>query len=108
MELVILNTSILTSEGTFNLKNISLEEARDIIKENKENFISAIGHQSTAEILTTLLGVNIEMNRINFVQEKGQKALVFKLLARAEEGRILTIEEIEEIGYKFQLLEKLN
>ncbi len=105
MKLVILNTSILTSEGTFNLKNISLEEARDIMK---ENFISAIGHQSTAEILTTLLGVNIEMNRINFVQEKGQKALVFKLLARAEEGRILTIEEIEEIGYKFQLLEKLN
>ena len=44
------------------------------------------------------------MNRIMFEQQEGQKALVFKLLGRPEEGKILTTEEIEQIGYKFQLL----
>ena len=63
-----------------------------------------IRHQSTADILTTLLGVQVPMNRIMFEQEQGQKALVFKLLGRPEEGKILTQQEIEEIGYRFQIL----
>ena len=101
-KLAILNTSILTCEGEYKLERISLEEARDLIKNNE--FVSAIGHKSTAEILTMLLGEKIEENRIMFEQEQGQEALVFKLLGRPEEGKILTQQEIEEIGYKFQLL----
>ena len=102
----ILNTSILTCEGEYKLEQISLEEARDLIKNNE--FVSAIGHKSTAEILTMLLGEKIEENRIMFEQEVGQKCLVFKLNGRPEEGKILTKEEIEAIGYKFQLLTKIK
>ena len=36
------------------------------------------------------------MNRINFVQEQHQEALVFKLLGRPEEGKLLTLSEIED------------
>lgn len=104
----ILNTSILTSEGTFKLKDIDLEDAKNMIKNNKDSLLSAVGHQSTADILTTLLNTKISMNRINFVQEVNQKALVFKLLGRPEEGKILTEEEINKIGYKFQLLERIS
>ena len=50
----------------------------------------------------------IKMNRINFVQEQHQEALVFKLLGRPEEGKLLTLSEIEEIGYKFQMLIKIE
>lgn len=102
----ILNTSILTCEGDYKLRQITLNEARDLIKNNE--FVSAIGHKSTAEILTTLLEEKIEENRINFVQDVGQKCLVFKLLGRPEEGKILTIDDIINIGYKFQLLERLK
>ena len=108
MELAILNTSIITSEGVFSLRDISLEEARKLAIDNRDNLLSAVGHQSTAEILTTLLGVEIKMNRINFVQEQHQEALVFKLLGRPEEGKILTLSEIEGIGYKFQVLIKIE
>ena len=101
-KLAILNTSILTNSGDFELKDITLHEAIDLVNNNELD--SAIGHQSTAEILTTLLGVEIPMNRQMFKQEPGQQALVFKLLSRPEEGKILTKEEIEAIGYKFQLL----
>lgn len=108
MELAILNTSIMTSEGVFSLRDISLEEARKLAIDNRDNLLSAVGHQSTADILTTLLGVEIKMNRINFIQEQHQEALVFKLLGRPEEGRILTLSEIEGIGYKFQTLIKIE
>lgn len=106
MKLAVLNTSILTTEGTFTLKDITLEEAKNLVKEN--NILSAVGHQSTADILTTLLETEVPMNRIQFAQETGQKALVFKLNGRPEEGKILTAEEIEAIGYKFQLLTKIS
>ena len=102
MKLAILNTSILTVTGTFELKDITLQEAQQLVQDNE--ILSAVGHQSTADILTTLLNVTVSMNRIMFEQETGQKALVFKLLGRPEEGKILTQQEIEEIGYKFQLL----
>lgn len=107
MKLAILNTSILTTEGTFKLTGITLEEAQKIVKENEGNILSAVGHQATADILTELLNTEIPMNRINFAQEEGQKALVFKLNGRAPEGVILNREQIEEIGYKFQILEKI-
>ena len=106
MKLAVLNTSILTTEGTFTLKDITLEEAKNLVTENK--ILSAVGHQSTADILTTLLETEIPMNRIQFAQETGQKALVFKLNGRPEEGKILTAEEIAAIGYKFQLLTKIS
>jgi len=101
----ILNTSILTSEGTFSLKSITLSDAQKLVQENE--ILSAVGHQSTAEILTELLGIEIQVNRIQFEQQKGQQALVFKLNGRAPEGKILSMEDIETIGYKFQLLDKL-
>lgn len=107
-KLAILNTSILTSEGEYKLKDITLEEARKLIKKNEDNLLSVVGHQSTVEIINTLLNSNIEMNRITFDQEIGQIGLVFKLIKRPPEGSILTKEQLEEYGYKFQLLEKIK
>ena len=106
-KLALLNTSILTTAGNYTLTDITLEQARQIVSDYSGNLDSAIGHQSTAEIMTTLLGVDIPVNRQMFVQDVGQKALVFKLNGRTEEGRILTAAEIETIGYKFQVLERL-
>ena len=103
MKVTILNSAILTSTGEFKLSDISLSDAKELIK---EGFTSAIGHESTAEIITTLLETEVKMNRIQFAQEVGQVALIFKLLSRHEEGKILNIQEIEKIGYKFQKLER--
>jgi len=48
------------------------------------------------------------MDRTPFEQQTGQQALVFKLNGRAPEGVILSIAEIEAMGYKFQLLTKIS
>jgi hypothetical protein len=37
--------------------------------------------------------------------EKNDVALVFQLLTRLEEGRVLTEEELQNISYKFYLVE---
>lgn len=105
-KLALLNTSILTTAGTYTLKDITLIQARQIVADNADNLDSAIGHQSTAETMTTLLGADVPVNRQMFTQEVGQQALVFKLNDRPEEGKILTAAEIEAIGYKFQLLSR--
>lgn len=104
--ITILNTSILTTTGTFKLNDITLDEAKNLVHNNE--ILSAVGHKSTADILTTLLEKEIPANRIEYAQNVNEKALVFKLNGRPEEGKILTADEIEQIGYKFQLLTKLS
>lgn len=105
MTIAILNTPILTGEGTYKLSSITLEQAQKLVNEN--DFDSYIGHQATSEILSILLGTEVPMNRQQFKQEIGQKAIIFKLNSRLQEGQVLTtMQEIESIGYTFQLLER--
>jgi len=101
MKLAILNTRsfVFISEGDYSLRKINLEEAQQLAQEYE--ILSAVGHVSTAEILTELLGVHVPVNPIMFVQEPGQIALIFKLRGRLPEGKILNREEIENIGYDF-------
>jgi len=101
MKTAVLNTSILTSFGEYRYTEVSLEDAREMVKRGVESYV---GHQSTCDILKTLLGVNIPMNRAQYSQKVGDIALVFKLNGRPEEGKILTASEIEAIGYKFGML----
>ena len=103
LPIAILNTTILTADGDFTLQAISLDEAKQLIKDKE--ILSAVGHESTAQILTELLEVDVPLNRIQFKQQSGQKALCFKLNGRPQEGTILTAEEIKKIGYEFKLLE---
>lgn len=103
--IAILNGAIITADGEYSCRTISLEEAKKLIQSSPE-IISAVGHKSTAEIITDLLEREVSLNRINFHQEAGQQALVFKLNSRPPEGIILTRAEIEEFGYQFQLLSR--
>lgn len=98
----LLTTSILTADGSYTLETISLDEARALVAGG--GFISAVGHESTAQVMSTLLSVEVPVNRIQFAQEAGRVALVFKLNRRLPEGTVLTASEIEEIGYSFKKL----
>jgi hypothetical protein len=101
MKTTILNTSIITTHGSFIYKVCSLEQAKKLVA---SGFESAIGHDSAAAVISTLLDIDCKTNRIQYKQQPGDTALVFKLKARAPEGKILSAEEIEEIGYEWGLL----
>lgn len=103
--IAILNGAIITADGEYSCRTISLKECKKLIQSAPE-IISAVGHQATAELITDLLETEVTLNRINFHQKAGQQALVFKLNSRPPEGIILSREEIEEFGYQFQLLSR--
>lgn len=111
MKLALLNTTIATTDGTFEVKTISKQEARELIRHysfSGDGLDSAIGHTATAEIMSTLLGCTIHPNRQEFEQQVSQTALVFKLNSRIPEGKVLTAEEIEEIGYTFKTMTRVE
>jgi hypothetical protein len=102
----IFNGTIATTNGVYKISDIDITDAKKLLCQN--GFVSAIGHKSTAEAISDTFNMNIPMNRINFKQQVGQKAIVFKLNKRPPEGSILCREEIEEIGYSFKLMERFE
>ncbi len=98
------NGTVATTNGLYRIEDIDINSAKRYILQN--GFVSAIGHEATAEIMSEVLGFNIKMNRIQFHQEVGQIAIVFKLNERPPEGEVLNREEIERIGYSFKLMKR--
>lgn len=98
----LLNTSIITTYGTYEYLPIDLSQAQQMVVDGP--WQSAIGHDATAEMLTELFGLPIPVNRINYQQQVGDRAIVFKLRGRIQEGAILSRSHLEEIGYDFGLL----
>jgi Domain of unknown function (DUF1874) len=103
MSLVLLNAAIMTLPGNYKLTGMNMDDVKVVLSIWGNDVISAIGHDSTAEILTELLGIPVSVNRIDYTHAPTDVCLVFKLARRAPEGKILTCEEIEAIGYSFQL-----
>jgi hypothetical protein len=96
--------NMLNSEVNLVVREVTAEEVK---KDLKDSFTSAVGHQSTSEILSALLEVDIPVNRISIGLSKGDVLYVFQLLVRLNEGQILSAEEIKSIPHKFYKVEIL-
>ncbi len=101
---LILNCAIITAHGNYSYQSIPVKDAKTLI--NTRGFTSAVGHEATAKILSEILETEIPQNRIQAKQQPGQEALVFSMNQRIPEGKILSREEIEEIGYSLNLLRR--
>lgn len=102
----LLNAPVLTAYGTFKFEHIELIGARELLTDGFQSFI---GHQSSCDILSQLLEIPIPLNRGQYEQKPGDKALIFRLQKRIDEGQVLnSVEEIEKIGYEFGLLTKIK
>lgn len=104
--LYVLNTSILTSFGTYSYYEASIDDVKELLSNNE--FTSAVGHQATAEFLSLLLGINIMFQRIEISMNVGDIAVVFKLLNRIPEGKILTFDELKNIKYTLGFLKRIE
>jgi hypothetical protein len=110
-KLTLLNTSILTAYGTYVFELLTLEEARALVREFQregKTIQSAIGHQATAELLSSLLDYTVAVNRMDFKHTVETVALVFKLKGRPPAGKILSGKELEQMGYEFGLLRRTD
>jgi hypothetical protein len=101
----ILNSAILTSPGLYSYRPVGLEEAKALLA---EGFTSAIGHPATAQFMSSVLGVQIPQNRIAVEMKEGDRALVFRVLTRLPEGRVLGEEELKATPYELGVLAHLG
>lgn len=102
MKLAILNASIITNLGSYVAYPIPLSTAKLLV--NSMRISSHVGHESTATLLSDLLDRPIGYSRKELKQSVGQMALVFKLKKRAPEGKILSRDMLEDIGYEFWIV----
>jgi len=78
---------------------VDLKTAKGLVRRN--SFVSAIGHEATAKVLTELLGVEIPYNRIAVKMREGDSALHFVLRTRLPEGKVLSEEELKTLDFDF-------
>jgi len=83
------------------LWQIDVETARKIVKEMP--FMSAVGHEATAKVLSELLGVKIPHNRIAVKMKEGDAGLHFVLRTRLPEGKVLSEEELKQLDFDLVL-----
>jgi hypothetical protein len=79
--ITILNTSILTNYGRYDYCPLTLEQAKEKLA---DGFVSAIGHQSTADLLTTLLDVSVPLIGASRVARAVSAALCTRLTGIAK------------------------
>lgn len=106
--LYLLNSAILPlkegEEYLIKAKEITIQEAKELV--TKEPFVSAVGHQATAELLSNILGVNIPVNRISIRATHNDKIIAFLLKQRLPEGTVIkSVDELQKIGYELWLFE---
>jgi len=102
----ILNAAVMTNYGLFRYTKTTLEQIQEIL--THEEFINAIGHESTAKLFSQITGIQVQPNRLQVKMLKGDEAVVFWANKRLPEGYVVqTVEELQEIGFTFGWLEML-
>jgi hypothetical protein len=107
--LYVLNTLIVPidfsqhPQVTVTFKRVTVEEAKAILA--NQNFVSAVGHEATASVLSKLLGVTIPFNRQSIYLSPGDKCLHFFLKTRLPEGRVLSEDELKSLDFWLVLSE---
>jgi len=105
--LYLLNSPILSGYGVYDFKPISPDKAKRIIAES-DQVQSAIGHESTARVLSSILSYSVEANRVRISMNVNDSAIVFRLLERLPEGKILSEEELKKVKYELGILTRIE
>ena len=103
--IVFCNSPYMAGYGSFRHTEISLEEAEKLVSECGDNWLSAIGHESTAQLLSELFGKQIPINRIDYQYQTGDVQLILRLKKRQPEGSVLNREALDKVGYSFSIIE---
>lgn len=74
-----------------------VSEAYAVHRLREEPWVSSIGHEATAQIITRLTGVYIPSHRVALRLDLGDEVLVFQLKLRLPEGKTLSEPELAEL-----------
>lgn len=95
--------SMLQTPATVSVKEISIFDVRSLLSTRR--WTSCVGHESTAAIISQLTGISIPVNRVMVTLKPGDSMVIFQLMMRLPEGKVLSEEELRNISYKWFLVE---
>ena len=72
-------------------------EARKLLA---SGFESTVGHQGTAALLSSVLGIPVPLNRIAVQLAPGDTVVALKLAGRLPEGTVLQLDELGRLDYR--------
>jgi hypothetical protein len=96
---------MLPRGGLLNVVELTDKQAKAFLQ---KGFISAIGHESTAQFIATLLDIEVPVNRVAITLQLEDSLIVLQLQGRLPEGKVLSKEEIASIPYKWFLVELVD
>lgn len=104
--LYLLNSPVLPDFGCYRFEGpINLARAKHLAS---DGFVSAIGHEGAAALLSQLLDQSVQMNRKRIRLHPGDRALVLRLDQRLPEGRILSYQELSQMPFELGILSCLS
>lgn len=105
MTTYLINAPILPNYGSYDFQPLSVEQAQALLH---SGFVSAIGHDATAKLLTHVLEQEISVNRIQVRLEVDDVAIIFRLQTRLPEGKVLDEAELFAMPFELGLLTRLK
>ena len=105
MTTYLLNSPVLTGHGLWRFSPLDLDSARTLAA---GGFVSAIGHESAARLLSEILRQPVPVSRRQVSLKAGDRAIVFRLLKRLPEGMVLDLAALKESEWELALLERLE
>jgi len=97
--------SMITPPSTLSVIEASEDNVKRIVA---SGFTSVIGHEATAKIVSSRLGVSVQVNRVSIQLRPGDLLVVFQLLTRLPEGKILSEEEMRSVQAKWYVVSVLT
>lgn len=103
--LYLMSTTVIPhgADGAWRMTTVTPESAADLAQSTP--WTSAVGHASSADAMTAALGVPVPANRLTVAPEPGDTFLCLRLHSRPPEGVVLTVAQLEAVGFSWALLE---
>ena len=103
--LYLFNTTIMPNEGIYINQKIDLGTAKKVCSMFEEH-TSALGHQGAVDAFNALgfFDGQVSLNRVPATMKRGDVAIALKVIGRLPEGKVLTLQELEEIGFEFYFI----
>jgi len=97
--------SMLTPPAIVKVTEVTVDDVKRILS---SGFVSAVGHEATAKIISVQVGVQVPVNRVAIKLTSGDILVVYQLLTRLPEGKVLSEQEMMQVQAKWYLVTVLT